>query len=289
MLMRACRRLTHGVPKIDELSPHTPLSSTLPNEVSVKSLDRTDTVAFVEQCERFIDFTDDLRRLAKAEDSFNRTVTLTGVPKQYTREDVAALISDATHKTVSLTQLRDVVFRFKPNGNQSDTCFVLLQSETDAFAVIKAVQEFAVPLRRVYGTSFGCSFVYADRSFLFLTDSALDYAIEDGSKRSWVMTLGWDEDLDADQLAAVLTSMAIYPNKIVKVKDGGRFLLRFDRTKNAKLVFTRLNRLKHRWRIPANVPFFAYPVRADLHFEGDAKHADEASDCDSDLDEPVMY
>ena len=59
--------------------------------------------------------------------------------------------------------------------------------------------------------------------------------------------------------------------------------------KNTKLVFSRLNRLKKRWRIGSNIPFFAYPVRADIHYKGDAKHADEASDCDSDLDEPVMY
>jgi len=106
------------------------------------------------------------------------------------------------------------------------------------------------------------------------------------------MSLGWSSELTETQLQEVLAKMSIYPNKIIKVNSGGtggEFFLRFDRMKNTKLVFARLNRLKRRWRIGTHVPFFAYPVRADIHFENDQVHADEASDCDSDLDEPVMY
>ena len=269
----------------------TPLSSTIPPEVTVRSLDRADTELFVEQCERFYEFSDDLRRLAKeaGTDGFHRIVTLTGIPKTYKRSDVAAIISDATKNLVKVAKLSDIVFRFKKDGYQSDTCFVLLPSADDAHAVIKNVQEYAVPQRRIYGTSFGCSFVFADRSSLFITHPDLDYAL--GGSKYWVMTLGWNAELDESQMATVLHKMAIYPNKIVKVPggSGGEFFLRFDRMKNTKLVFSRLNRLKRRWRIGSNIPFFAYPVRADIHFEGDIKHADEASDCDSDLDEPVMY
>jgi hypothetical protein len=112
------------------------------------------------------------------------------------------------------------------------------------------------------------------------------------------MSLGWNSELSESQLQQVLNKLAIYPNKIVKVTSttdaqsgdsSGSFLLRFDRMKNTKLVFSRLQRLKRRWRIGTHVPFFAYPVRADIHFAGDHVHADEQSDCDSDLDEPVMY
>ena len=271
--------------------PNTPLPSTIPSDVTVRSLDRTDTELFVEQCERYFEFSDDLRRLAKeaGKDGFHRIVTLTGIPKTYKRSDVAAIISEATKNFVKIENLSNIVFRFKKDGYQSDTCFVLLPTADDALAVIKAVQEYAVPQRRVYGTSFGCSFVFANRSSLFITHPELDYAL--GGSKYWVMTLGWNNELDESQMATVLNKMSIFPNKIVKVPggSGGEFFLRFDRMKNTKLVFSRLNRLKRRWRIGSNIPFFAYPVRADIHFEGDAKHADEASDCDSDLDEPVMY
>ena len=271
--------------------PNTPLPSTIPPDVTIRSLDRTDTELFVEQCERYFEFSDDLRRLAKeaGNEGFHRIVTLTGIPKTYKRSDVAAIISEATKNFVKVENLSNIVFRFKKDGYQSDTCFVLLESPDDALAVIKAVQEYAVPQRRIHGTSFGCSFVFADRSSLFVSHPDLDYSL--GHSKYWVMTLGWNSELDESQMATVLNKMAIYPNKIVKVPggSGGEFFLRFDRMKNTKLVFSRLNRLKRRWRIGSNIPFFAYPVRADIHFEGDAKHADEASDCDSDLDEPVMY
>ena len=264
---------------------------TVSGDVQVRPLDRADTALFVEQCQRYIEFTDDVRRLASAAsiDGFNRIVTLTGVPKSYTRRDVMDSVSDATEKSVSVESPRDVVFRFKKNGYQSDTASVLLKSADDAHKVIKAVQEYGVPQRRVYGTSFGCSFVYADRSSLFISDPSLDFALD--SSKYWVMSLGWNPELDETQMRGVLDKLAIYPNKIVKVNGGvgGEFLLRFDRMKNTKLVFSRLQRLKRRWRIGSNVPFFAYPVRADLHFEHDTVHADEESDCDDDLDEPVMY
>ena len=271
--------------------PNTPLPSTSPSNITVRSLDRTDTELFVEQCERYFNFTRDIRRLANeaSSDGFNRVVTITGVPKSYKRSDIAAIISEATKNLVSVSKLANIVFRFKKNGYQSDTCFVLLDTADDAYSVIKAIQEYAVPQRRVYGTSFGCSFLFADRSSLFISHPELDYALD--SSKYWVMTLGWDSGLDETQMAAVLNKMAIYPNKILKVTggSGGEFLLRFDRMKNTKLVFTRLNRLKRRWRIASNIPFFAYPVKADIHFEGDVQHADEAEDCDSDLDEPIMY
>lgn len=274
------------------IGPDTPLrSASFPESVSFRPLDQKDTELFVEQCERYVKFTDDVRRLAEAaeNDGFNRIITISGLPKSYSREDVAQIVFEATKGSVSVSSLRDIVFRFKKNGYQSDTCFVLLGTADDALQVMKAIQEYAVPQRRVYGTSFGCSFINADRSCLFMSDKNLDYVLDD--TKNWVMTLGWNNDLEADQMEQVLHRMAIYPNKIIKlgIKNSGGFLLRFDRMKNTKLVFTRLNRLKQRWRIPANIPFFAYPVNADVHYKGDSVHADEASDCDSDLDEPVMY
>ena len=273
------------------VGPDTSLSKSVPEGVVTRPLDRLETALFVEQCQRLFSFTEDIRRLAgeASKDGFHRIVTLTGIPKSYSRRDVAGIIAEATKSSVNVTSLQDIVFRFKKNGHQSDTCFVLLPTADDALQVIKAMQEYAVPQRRVYGTSFGCSFVHADRSALFVTDPALDFALD--ACKYWVMTLGWNAELDVDQMRAVLTKLAVFPNKIIKLNaaSGGEFLLRFDRMKNAKLVFSRLNRLKRRWRIPAHVPFFAYPLRADVHFAGDAVHADEASDCDSDLDEPVMY
>ena len=275
------------------MGPNEVLPPTVPGDVITRPLDIAETALFVEQCERYRNFTADIRRLAAEakNNGFERTVTLTGIPKLYSRKDVKTLISEATKGSVVVADPRDIVFRFKKNGHQSDTCFVMLKTGDDALQVIKAVQEYPTPLRTVYGASFGCSFVHSDRSALFITDPSLDYQL-DGSK-CWVLTLGWNGELDAEQMRTVLTKMAIFPHKIESVNggSGGEFLLKFDRMKNAKLVFTRLNRLKRRWRIPGHTPFFAYPVRADIHFadETEKGHADEASDCDSDLDEPVMY
>jgi hypothetical protein len=269
--------------------PDTLLKSPLPHDVVCRPMDLKDTEVFVEQCERLVNFTDDIRRLAQEAkiDGFNRIITVSGLPKGYSRADVATVISEATKGSVSVENLRDVVFRFKKNGYQSDTCFVLLRTADDALQAIKAIQEYPVAQKRVYGTSFGCSFISADRSSLFVSDENLDYLVDDC--KYWIMTLGWNGDLDESQMGDVLNKLAIFPNRIVKLGIDGGFLMRFDRMKNTKLVFTRLNRLKRRWRIPSHVSFFAYPVKADIHYAGDEKHEDEMSDSDSDLDEPVMY
>ena len=126
--------------------PDTILKSPLPRDVSYRPMDRKDTELFVEQCERFIKFTDDLRRFAaEAEnDGFNRIVTISGLPKTYSRADVAAIITESTKGSVSVESLRDIVFRFKRNGYQSDTCFVLLKSADDALQILKAIQEYPV-------------------------------------------------------------------------------------------------------------------------------------------------
>jgi hypothetical protein len=269
--------------------PDELLKSPLPQEVTCRPMDLKDTELFVEQCERLLKFTDDIRRLAAEahNDGFNRIITISGLPKGYSRADVATVISEATKGSVILENLKDVVFRFKKNGYQSDTCFVLLKSADDALQAIKTIQEYPVALKRVYGTSFGCSFISADRSSLFVSDENLDYLVDDC--KYWIMTLGWNGDLDESQMGDVMNKLSIFPNKIVKLGVDGGFLMRFDRMKNTKLVFTRLNRLKRRWRIPSHVSFFAYPVKTDIHFAGDDKHADEMSDSESDLDEPVMY
>jgi hypothetical protein len=252
-----------------------------------RSMDHYDTRLFVEHCENFFNFSNDLRRLCADKDSLTRIVTLTGVPKSYSRRDVASMITKATDERVQVDDLQNIVFRYKMNGSPSDTVFVLLKTESESVAVIEAIQEYAVPKRRVYGAQFGCSFVFADRSSLFLSDPELDYAL-DGSKY-WVTSFGWNEELDEVQMKSVLEKLKIFPNKIVKVTGTGGFLLRFDRMKETKLVFSRLHKLKRRWRIPKYSPFYAYPVRADIHYKGDEIHDDQREDCDSDLDEPVEY
>lgn len=274
------------------LAPPTAVLPKIPSpETLVRSIDRSDTELFVEQCQRLAEFTSDIRRIAevcgRSEEDLQRVVTLTGLPKTFSRADVVELVQKATKGLVTVETPRDVVFRFKKHGYQSDTCFVLLRSSEDCLAVIKAAQEYPVAKRSVYGTEFGCSFVHADRSALFLSDPSLDYVL--GRSKYWVMSLGWSSELGEEGMKGVLEKLAIFPNKVVSVGTGS-FLLRFDRMKNAKLVFARLQRLKRRWRIGTHVPFFAYPVRADLHFsDSNGAHADEALDDDTDLDEPVMY
>ena len=77
------------------------------------------------------------------------------------------------------------------------------------------VQELAVPRHCKYETLFGCAFLYADRSALFLSDPQFDF---DGPEtkhesRSQIFTAGWAPDLSVEECPSHGTGLIITPQK----------------------------------------------------------------------------
>merc|ERR1739845_249277 len=99
--------------------------------------DRSDAEVFVEQCERFVNLSDDLRRIAHP-DNFGKVVTVSEVPDSYCRQDITSIFEKVC--SVSINP-RDVVFRFKRWGRQSNTCYVACSSVTDPSHSIAKLQE----------------------------------------------------------------------------------------------------------------------------------------------------
>lgn len=258
-----------------------------PQGAVCRPVDRYDVEAFVEQCERFVRLSEDLRRLARPE-HFLRTITITGVPEGYGRRDIVNVVRATCGVEVPAT---DVVFRFKRWGRQSDTCYVICPSEQQADRCVSKIQELAVPKRAAYGTLFGAAFLWSSRGSLFLSNEALDFLIHDA--KSWVFTTGWQEDMGTDEFAALVGQMQLRPVRVEKIhveadSSSGFFVL-FSDTDRAKRAIVKLRRLQHRWRIKRETPFVAYPRRVDIHREDEARYEDEDSAEDSDLEEPVHY
>eukprot|EP00923_Selenidium_pygospionis_P019670 GHVN01034323.1.p1 GENE.GHVN01034323.1~~GHVN01034323.1.p1 ORF type:complete len:215 (+),score=17.43 GHVN01034323.1:44-688(+) len=78
------------------------LKRKLPRHTTITTMDTRDVEGFVEQCERYIRFTEDLRRLGCA-DHFGKVVTLTDLPVDVVREDVARL--SMTHAGVKVVNV----------------------------------------------------------------------------------------------------------------------------------------------------------------------------------------
>lgn len=87
--------------------PH--VKQAFPTATTYRPMDRTDVEAFVEQCERFVNLSEDLRRIARS-DNFLRVITITEVPSNYGRKDIVHIIKERCGVTVDP---KDVVFRFK--------------------------------------------------------------------------------------------------------------------------------------------------------------------------------
>jgi hypothetical protein len=254
-----------------------------PAFVKIAPFDYHETRIFVEKCERFQKQSDDLRRLAVAE-NLHRVVTLTGIPDTYGRLAVMELLKKTAGVTVGSP--RDVVFQFDKYGMQKDICYVILSSEAEVEDVLKSVVEVAVPRKTVYGASFGCEFVSSSRSHLFMASEPLDYALH-GSKY-WVMSLGWDEGTSVDDFSAVMVKRRIQPIDVRPITCESdkttAFLMKFERMKDAKETMVKF----HSSKVGDKVTY-AYPVQADVHWFGDKVHADGRADDDGDLDEPIDY
>jgi len=121
LLMRSRLGLSIGraVVAVTSHVPHVKMA--LPEGTTYRPMDRHDVESFIEQCERFVNLSDDLRRLARPE-NFLRVITITEVPSTYGRKDIVHVIRERCAVEVCP---QDVVFRFKRWGRQSDTCYVL--------------------------------------------------------------------------------------------------------------------------------------------------------------------
>lgn len=257
-----------------------------PDDIFIRVLDYYDVALFVEQCERYWNFADDLRWLARPE-FFNRIVTITEIPKTYGRMELADVILQHSKITV---EPRDIVFRFRKGGVQSDVAWVVCASERDARSIISSIQETAVPKRVQYGTMFGAAFLWAARSSLFITDPGVDFLIK--FSKNQVFTTGWDIDVTVEDFKSLLWELKIYPKTITRFETftgQNSFFLEFDRMKDAKLVMSRLQRIKKIWKLPQADAFFAFPRTADVIWA--CEHITDAEDsaADTDLDEPVEY
>lgn len=270
---------------------HVPLVTlAMPPGTTYRPVDRADVEAFVEQCERLVRLSDDLRRLALPE-NFLRVITITEVPSNYGRKDIAHIIKERCGVAVPP---RDIVFRFKRWGRQSDTCYVICPTPQDADHCVAQIQELAVPKRAAYGSLFGAAFLWSSRASLFLSHPDLDFLVHDW--KSWVFTTGWQEDMTADEFLQVMNQLQFYPTKAVRhpiaADQSSSFFMRFEQMEGwsgAKRAMSRLRKLKWRWRIKRETPFFAYPRRVDIHRADESRYEDEDSAADSDIDEPVHY
>jgi len=287
LLMRSRLGLSIGraVVAVTSHVPHVKMA--LPEGTTYRPMDRHDVESFIEQCERFVNLSDDLRRLARPE-NFLRVITITEVPSTYGRKDIVHVIRERCAVEVCP---QDVVFRFKRWGRQSDTCYVLCPSPKDADHCVAQIQELAVPKRAAYGSLFGATFLWSSRASLFLCHPDLDFLVHDN--KFWVCTTGWQEDMGEEEFLNLMNQLGFFPLQAIRhdilVDSSSAFFVQFEGMERTKRAMSRLRKLKWRWRIKREVPFFAYPRRIDVHREDDDGYADEDSAEDSELDEPVHY
>ncbi|CAK0896673.1 unnamed protein product, partial [Prorocentrum cordatum] len=186
---------------------------------------------------------------------------------------------------------RDVIFRFKRWGRQSDTCYVILPTVQQVDHCIQQIQELAVPKRAAYGALFGATFLWSSRAALFLCHPDLDFLLHDS--KFWVFTTGWQEDMGTDEFMALMNQMQFCPVRAVRhpmeADRSNAFFMELDGMEMTKRAMIRLRRLKWRWRMKREVPFLAYPRRVDIHRLSEDQYEDEDSAADSDIDEPVHY
>ncbi|ORM39914.1 uncharacterized protein BXIN_1357 [Babesia sp. Xinjiang] len=268
------------------------LLDSLPPDARAYICDEHDVKCYVEQCERYLTLSEDLRRFAEPT-NIHRIVTISGMNKTYGRLEMAEVIDK--HTSVKVHPC-NIMFRFKSNGEQDSTAWVLCDSIKDANRIIANLQEVAIPKRYQYGSLMGASFVYAARSSLFLSNPELDFITK--KSKYHVFTIGWHPDVDEQELTHLANSLKFFPKSVkvihIPASDGTKHevgaFFECDRMRNAKKLMVRLHMLKRRWKIPEHSTLYAYPKTADVRWESDNGVYKEDDPADfSDLDEPVHY
>ncbi|SBT82434.1 conserved Plasmodium protein, unknown function [Plasmodium ovale] len=346
---------------------------------------------FVEECERFIRFTEDIKRISKFE-NLDKIITIINIPSCYGRKELAKTILDCSNIRIDL---KNIIFRFKKNGIQSDCAYVLCNTISEANILINKMQEYPIAKKYHLKEFYGTSFLYASKNNLFLSCEKLDYLTIFSKYK--IFTCGWHKDISTREFESFLITLKIFPKKIVKINytwgnttvdkvagkavgkavgnavgnavgkavenamekvegiaagkavenamenavenaaeadkaasfDGDQlaqsavepnhvtinidevcaaaddhgsisanglsefntssFILFFENMRMTKKVFTKLERLKKKWKMAAASNFYAYPKVPDIHFDDDDEYKDENEYEDSDLDEEIEY
>lgn len=264
----------------------------LPYGTSYRPMDRSDIEAFLEQSERLVNLSEDLRRLA-APENFLRIMTITEVPSNYGRKDIAYVIKQHCNVVV---EPRDIVFRFKRWGRQADTCYVRCPTAESVDHCVQQIQELAVPKRAAHGALFGAAFLWSSRATLFASHPDLDFLMHGYGSKMWVFSTGWQEDMTVEEFLQVINRLDFFPVKVHRhhctADKSSTFFMQFSQMQGGvgvKWALKRFRRLKWRWRIKQTVPFYGYARRVDLHRASEDRYEDEMSESDSDIDEPVHY
>ncbi|EUD68960.1 hypothetical protein C922_00651 [Plasmodium inui San Antonio 1] len=290
-------------------------------ECKIHLCDDFEIEKFVEECERFLRFTEDIKRVARFE-NLDKIITIINIPSCYGRKELAHIIYDCAKINV---KLKNIIFRFKKNGIQSDCAYVLCDTVNDANILIKKMQEYPVAKKYHLREFFGTSFLYASKSNLFLSSEKLDYVTIFSKYK--IFTCGWHKDISIKEFESFLITLKIFPKKIIKIdyrtrgaarearqensagnsahhsEDHSRhhtdckyqlspvdphhilisidevesaaddadraddpndantssFILFFENMRMTKKVFTKLERLKKKWKISTSKNFYAYP------------------------------
>ncbi|SCQ16914.1 conserved Plasmodium protein, unknown function [Plasmodium ovale] len=312
---------------------------------------------FVEECERYIRFTEDIKRISKFE-NIDKIITIINIPSCYGRKELAKIILDCSNIRI---YLKNIIFRFKKNGIQSDCAYVLCNTISEANILINKMQEYPIAKKYHLKEFYGTSFLYASKNNLFLSSEKLDYLTIFSKYK--IFTCGWHKDISTREFESFLITLKIFPKKIVKINytggdtavdkvadkvadnvadkavdnvaekaassDGDKlaqsvvepnhvtinideicaaaddhgsisanelsefntssFILFFENMRMTKKVFTKLERLKKKWKMAASSNFYAYPKVPDIHFDDDDEYKDENEYEDSDLDEEIEY
>ncbi|SCN63007.1 conserved Plasmodium protein, unknown function [Plasmodium chabaudi chabaudi] len=312
---------------------------------------------FVEECERFIRFTEDIKRISSFE-NLNKIVTIINIPSCYGRKELSQVIYDCAKIKV---KLNNIIFRFKKNGIQSDSAYILCNTANDANILLNKMQEYPIAKKYHLKEFYGAAFLYASKNNLFVSSDKLDY-ITMFSKYK-IFTCGWHRDISIKEFESFLITLKIFPKKIIKINynharkiDGenlnqsqeayqqndnkniigensneednnkmelvqtndnhilinidecpstltndcilsnqesetntSSFILFFENMRMTKKVFTKLERLKKKWKMSPTSNFYAYPKIPDIHFDDEEEYRDENEYEDSDLDEEIEY
>ncbi|CRH02525.1 conserved Plasmodium protein, unknown function [Plasmodium relictum] len=312
------------------------------SDCKIHLCDNYEIEKFVEECERLLRFTEDIKRISKFE-NLDKIVTIINIPSCYGRKELSEIIYECANIKV---KLKNIIFRFKKNGNQSDCAYVLCNNINEANILINKMQEYPVAKKYHLKEFYGTAFLYASKSNLFISSEKLDYLTIFSKYK--IFTCGWHKDISIKEFENFLITLKIFPCKIIKInynikeseeditrnngdekneKDNNKyelseinpnhitinidelstisnnhsslnerndlntssFILFFENMRMTKKVFTKLERLKKKWKISASSNFYAYPKIPDIHFNDDNNYADENEYEDSDLDEEIEY
>ncbi|VWU49330.1 conserved protein, unknown function [Hepatocystis sp. ex Piliocolobus tephrosceles] len=323
---------------------------------------------YVEECERFIRFSEDIKRISKFE-NLHKIVTIINIPNCYGRKELSHVIYECAGIKV---EKKNIIFRFKKNGIQSDCAYVLCNNTNDANVLIHKMQEYPIAKKYHLKEFYGTAFLYASKNNLFISSEKLDYSIF--FSKYLIFTCGWYKDISIKEFESFLITLKIFPKKIIKINynkinqkenehkqntesedipevfnseqkrdiidtntkkdltesdqsnnklvlsennpnhilininepssdkenshittndtndlNTSSFVLFFENMRMVKKVFTKLDRLKKKWKIATTSNFYAYPKIPDIHFINDDIYNDENEYEDSDIDEEIEY